>query len=239
MPLREEVYALDGSEAEGRPYLVTEHNYTIELLQPAITPRPGRAAELPRRLPHPRPRDRHRALRARALPGGRRAAGRPADHPRPGAGRRRLRQPAAVGVGRVRPPVPRSGSRRRGPGDTGPAAADLHRERATPTRWNCRTPTARPMPAQTRTSSRSSGCGRPRRAVRLRRTARWAGRNPAELPFQDWNADQDRLPAPARRLIARTRSATGATTCPGRFRSASWSRSRCRTGATARPSPTA
>ena len=38
MPLREEVYALDGSEAEGRPYLVTEHNYTIELLQPAITP---------------------------------------------------------------------------------------------------------------------------------------------------------------------------------------------------------
>ena len=40
MPLREEVYALDGSEAEGRPYLVTEHNYTIELLQPAIEPVP-------------------------------------------------------------------------------------------------------------------------------------------------------------------------------------------------------
>ena len=40
MPLREEVYALDGTEAEGRPYLVTEHNYTIELLQPAITPVP-------------------------------------------------------------------------------------------------------------------------------------------------------------------------------------------------------
>ena len=40
MPLREEVYALDGSEAEGRPYLVSEHNYTIELLQPAITPVP-------------------------------------------------------------------------------------------------------------------------------------------------------------------------------------------------------
>jgi len=38
LPLREEVYGLDGSEAEGRPYLVTEHNYTIELLQPAITP---------------------------------------------------------------------------------------------------------------------------------------------------------------------------------------------------------
>jgi hypothetical protein len=38
MPLREEVYALDGSEAASRPYLVTEHNYTIELLQPALTP---------------------------------------------------------------------------------------------------------------------------------------------------------------------------------------------------------
>ena len=40
MPLREEVYALDGGEAEGRPYLVTEHNYTIDLLQPAIEPVP-------------------------------------------------------------------------------------------------------------------------------------------------------------------------------------------------------
>jgi RHS repeat-associated protein len=38
MPLREEMYALDGSEAQDRPYLVTEHNYTIELLQPAIMP---------------------------------------------------------------------------------------------------------------------------------------------------------------------------------------------------------
>ena len=34
MPLREEVYALDGTEAQDRPYTVTEHNYTIELLQP-------------------------------------------------------------------------------------------------------------------------------------------------------------------------------------------------------------
>jgi RHS repeat-associated protein len=41
MPLREEVYALDGSPAQSRPYLVTERNYTIELLQPAVTPAPG------------------------------------------------------------------------------------------------------------------------------------------------------------------------------------------------------
>ena len=39
-PLREEVYALDGSEAQDRPYSVTEHNYTIELLQPATHWRP-------------------------------------------------------------------------------------------------------------------------------------------------------------------------------------------------------
>jgi RHS repeat-associated protein len=39
-PLREEVYALDGTEAQHRPYSVTEHNYTIELLQPGLPPRP-------------------------------------------------------------------------------------------------------------------------------------------------------------------------------------------------------
>lgn len=32
--LREEIYALDGTEAAGRPYVVTERNYTIEALQP-------------------------------------------------------------------------------------------------------------------------------------------------------------------------------------------------------------
>lgn len=36
MPLRQEVYALDGSDAEGTPYLVTEHNYTVELLRHAL-----------------------------------------------------------------------------------------------------------------------------------------------------------------------------------------------------------
>ena len=38
--MREEVYGLDGTEAERRPYVVTEHNYTIELLQPGTEPRP-------------------------------------------------------------------------------------------------------------------------------------------------------------------------------------------------------
>jgi hypothetical protein len=38
--LREEVYALDGSDAEGRPYLVTEHTVAIELVQPSIGRQP-------------------------------------------------------------------------------------------------------------------------------------------------------------------------------------------------------
>ncbi|MFF4606443.1 SpvB/TcaC N-terminal domain-containing protein [Streptomyces sp. NPDC001339] len=46
LPLRQEVYALDGSAAEDRPYLVTEHNYTVELLQPAV-PRSPDATDLP------------------------------------------------------------------------------------------------------------------------------------------------------------------------------------------------
>lgn len=40
MTLRQEVYALDGSPAERLPYLVTEHNYTVDLLQPAVQPDP-------------------------------------------------------------------------------------------------------------------------------------------------------------------------------------------------------
>jgi RHS repeat-associated protein len=38
--LRQEVYALDGSEAAGRPYTVSERNYTIEMLQPAACRHP-------------------------------------------------------------------------------------------------------------------------------------------------------------------------------------------------------
>ena len=55
---------------------------------------PGRAAELPRGPVHPRPGERHRALRTGALPDGRRAAGRPPDRPRPSAGHRRRAEPA-------------------------------------------------------------------------------------------------------------------------------------------------
>lgn len=37
--LRQEIYALDDTEAQGRPYSVSERNYTIELLQPQATNR--------------------------------------------------------------------------------------------------------------------------------------------------------------------------------------------------------
>jgi Insecticide toxin TcdB middle/C-terminal region len=46
--LRQEVYALDGTEAADRPYTTSEHNYTIEMLQPQ-GPNPYGVF-----LPHPR-----------------------------------------------------------------------------------------------------------------------------------------------------------------------------------------
>src|SRR5258708_12789431 len=46
--LRQEVYALDGSDKEKHPYIVTEQNFTIERLQPQATNRHGVF------FPHPR-----------------------------------------------------------------------------------------------------------------------------------------------------------------------------------------
>lgn len=40
LTLRQEIYALDGSEAERRPYSIAEHSYTVELLQPAVQQHP-------------------------------------------------------------------------------------------------------------------------------------------------------------------------------------------------------
>ena len=112
-PLREEVYALDGTEAQDRPYTVTEYNYTIELLQPGTEPLPdGPQNYHAVFLTHAR--ETVTAHYERTLyPAGGETAGRPPGHPRPGARRGRLRQPAALGVGRLRPPVPRSGAPRR------------------------------------------------------------------------------------------------------------------------------
>ena len=55
--LRQEIYALDGTDAEDRPYTVSEHNYTIELLQPQGTNshavHPGTDEESEERIRHP------------------------------------------------------------------------------------------------------------------------------------------------------------------------------------------
>ena len=238
MPLREEVYALDGSEAQDRPYLVTEHNYTIELLQPAITPVPDG------------PQNYHAVLLTHAresvtahyervlypVDGELRADPRIThdvvlavdDYGNP------LRS-ASAGYGR-RYPDPALAPR--GPGGAGAAAADLHRERATPTRSTCRTRTARRCPRR-RGPSRWSGWRPAGRLFGFAELRDGLAAVTAELPFQDWDAGPA-APARARAAADRQpRCGTGATTCPGRCRSASWSRSRCRTGATARRSPTA
>ena len=199
MLLRQEVYAVDGTAAADRPYSVSERNYTIEMLQPALHPAEGPRTSTGSSSPTPaRP---SRPLRARALPGRRRAAGRPRITPtwcwpstttetrcarrRPAYGRR-LPDPALS---------PRTGA----PSET---AADLYAT-STPTRWSC--PTAHRTPSRARRHLRDRRAAPAGRAVRLRRAARGLAAIDAELPFQDWDADPARLPAPARRLIGHTR----------------------------------
>ena len=108
--LRQEVYALDGTEESGRPYTVAESNSTDQPLQPRLQPA--------RRLLHPPPRDRDVPLRAEALRHRRRQARRPARQPQRDAGGRRLRQRPQVRRDRLRPPL------------RGPLAALDRRDRA-------------------------------------------------------------------------------------------------------------
>ena len=60
-----------------------------------------------------------------------------------------------------------------------------------------------------------------------------------ELPFQDWNADPDQLPAPAHRLTSHTSVQYLRDDLSGALPPASSSRWRCPTEATAKRSPTA
>ena len=59
--LRQEVYALDGTDSEPHPYAVTEQNFTIECLQP-------QAGNRHARLLHPSPRGHQLPLRAQSRP---------------------------------------------------------------------------------------------------------------------------------------------------------------------------
>ena len=203
LPLREEVYALDGSEAEGRPYLVTEHNYTIELLQPAIEPVPDG------------PQNYHAVLLTHARESVTAHYERVLYLAPDGALRAdpRITHDVVLAIDDYGNPL-RTASAAYGRRYPDPllAAAD----QATQARLRLTyadngytnavsMPDAHrtPMPAFTRTFEVAALCPE----GRLFGFAELCGRLDAitaELPFQDWDADPDRLPAPARRLIART-----------------------------------
>ena len=231
------MYALDGTEAEDRPYLVTEHNYTIELLQPAHQPGPdGPQNYHAVFLTHDR--ETVTAHYERAL------------YPVDGELRAdpRITHDVVLAIDDYGNPL-RSASAGYGRRLPDPALAPEDqaaqaRLRLTYTDNGYTNAVERPdahrtpMPAQTR-AFEVVGLAPAGRLFGFAELRDGLAAISAELPFQDWDADPGRLAAPARRLISRTRCRTGATTCPGRCRRASLSRWRCRTGATARPSPKA
>jgi RHS repeat-associated protein len=202
MPLREEVYALDSSEAEGRPYLVTEHNYTIELLQPAITPVPdGPQNYHAVLLTHARERvTAHYERVLYQVDGELRADpriihdlvlaiddyGNPLRSASAGYGRR-YPDPALApedqpAQARLRLTYTENGY------TNAVELADIHRT---------------PMPAQAR-AFEVIGLRPAGRLFAFTELRDGPASVTAELPFQDWDADPDALPPPARRLISQT-----------------------------------
>jgi RHS repeat-associated protein len=202
MPLREEVYALDGGEAESRPYLVTEHNYTIELLQPSITPVPDG------------PQNYHAVLLTHAresvsayyervlypVDGEPRADPRMAhdlvlavdDYGNPlcsasAAYGRRYPDPNITPEDQAAQARPRLTYTDNGYTNT-VELADAHRT---------------PMPAQTRVFE-VVGLAPAGRLFGFAELRDGLAGIVTELPFQDWDADLDELPAPARRLTSHT-----------------------------------
>ena len=182
------------SEAEDRPYVVTEHNYTIEMLQPALHPRPdGPQNYHAVFLTHPR--ETVTAHYERALypvDGELRADPRIShdlvlaidDYGNP------LRS-ASAAYGRRYPDPALAAGR---PGGAGPAAAHLYRERLHQRGRAARRRIARRCPAQTRAfevvglaagRTRLFGFGELRDGLAAIH---------AELPYQDWDADPARLP---------------------------------------------
>ena len=198
MPLREEVYALDGSEAEGRPYLVTEHNYTIELLQPATEPVPdGPQNYHAILLTHARESVTAHYERALYPDGGWRDCGPTRESPTtwcwPSTTTGTRCDRRRPGTGAVTP------TRRypRGPGSAGPATADLHRKRLHQRGGAAATRTARRCPRRRRTFE-VVGLRPARRLFGFAELRDGLASMTAELPFQDWDAD----PAAAARARA-------------------------------------
>jgi RHS repeat-associated protein len=203
LPLREEVYGLDGTEAERRPYVVTEHNYTIELLQPGTEPRPDG------------PQNYHAVYlthgRETVTAHYERALYRVAEEPRADP---RITHDLVLAVDDYGNPL-RSASAAYGRRFPDPALnkEDQEAERAirlTHTVNHYTNPVEQPdayrtpMPAETRTFEIVGlhPCGVLFGFAELRDELVAIN---AELPFQDWNASRSELPAPARRLISRSR----------------------------------
>jgi RHS repeat-associated protein len=203
MPLREEVYALDGSPAESRPYLVTEHNYTIELLQPAITPVPdGPQNYHAVLLTHGRESlTAHYERVLYPLDGELRADPRIThdlvlavdDYGNP------LRS-ASAGYGRCYPDPALAPEDHAAQGRLRLTYEENDYTNAVELPDAHRTP----MPAQARTYE-VVGLRPARRLFGFAELQDGLAAVTAELAFQDWDADLDSLPAPARRLIYRSR----------------------------------
>jgi RHS repeat-associated protein len=202
--LHQEIYALDGSPAEMRPYVVTEHNYTIELLQPAI---------VEHAVFFVHPRETITAHYERALYA---AAGGPVADPR-------VDHQLTLAVddyGNVTRSASIGYGRRHDDPDTRLTAADRARQRATHLVVTETTYTGSvdlpddyrtPLPAESftyevlglRPDTQHPGSTNPFGFDELT-TKLDAGL--AERPYQDWDIDETGLPTPARRLVERTRT---------------------------------
>ena len=209
---------------QDRPYLVTEHNYTIELLQPAIPRRPdGPQNYHAVLLTHPRESVTAHYERARyPVAGELRADPRIThdlilaadDYGNP------LRS-ASAGYGR-RYPDPELA-----PADQ--AAQARLRLSYTETGYTnaVELPDAHRMPLPARTRTYEIVGPAPRRTARrlfgFAELADALAAIAAELPFRTGTPTGPRSPGPRRRLTGHSRSATGGTTCPDRCPTGCWS----------------
>jgi RHS repeat-associated protein len=203
LPLREEVYGLDGTEAERRPYIVTEYNYTIELLQPGIKPQPdGPQNYHAVYLTHGRETVTAHYERALYLVREERRAD------------PRIAHDLVLAVDDYGNPL-RSASAAYGRRFPDPALSEEDQEteratRLTHTVHEYTNPVEQPdayrtpMPAETRTFEIVGLHPRGILFGFAELRDELVAIN-AELPFQDWNASRSELPAPARRLISHSR----------------------------------
>lgn len=204
-PLREEVYALDGSEAQDRPYSVTEHNYTIEMLQPALHPRPdGPQNYHGVFLTHARESVTAHYERALYEVGGELRAD------------PRISHDLVLAIDDYGNPL-RSASAAYGRRFADPRLGDDDSQAQHRLRLTCtdrvytnavELPDAHrtPMPAEERTYEVIGlAPQRGRGLFRFAELGDQLARIRSEVPFEDWDADPAALAAPARRLIAHSR----------------------------------